>query len=192
MAIRDDDETAVSTSASTGGGARRGPRFLNFDAVTTQRVAITARGGRIFELRDDFPAHILLRYQMLPSVEDRSKTLLLRLRRERKGAEESDPEGEDEAAARQIERDLAEKEAMRAALAGFSRELQEDVFDVCGDLFRHTYPDLTNRDLFGTWDERKFSHDGGIFSPQEAQQIVELFISLRGGAFSMQPPATEP
>lgn len=164
----------------------RGPRYLNFDAVTAQRVTITARGGRAFELRDDVPAAVLLRYQMLPSVEDRSKALALRLRKEAKAA----PEGE--TPERQLERELAEKDAMRAALAGFARELQADVIDVAGDLFRHTYPALTNGELFGAWDERRFSHEGGTFTPQEAQQIVELFTSLRGGAFSPRPPATEP
>lgn len=200
MAIRDDDETAVSTSASAGGGARRGPRFLNFDAVTTQRVAITARGGRVFELRDDFPAHILLRYQMLPTSEDRARQVLLRLREEARanGSEEASAgEGEETAETAEtfearLRREVRESVALRAAMARLAREQDEEMFDVCGDIFRFSYAQLTDGELFGSWDEARMRWDGGIFTSQEARQIVELFISLRGGAFSPPPPATEP
>ena len=196
---------ATDTAASNGNGRRS--RALNFENLVTEKVILTARGGeRVFALRDDVPASVLLRVRLLPTLEERwqaqTAAILADMEEEATAAESA---GDGQAAAAtlsasqaiaaqraQIVRGMAFTKTLREQMSVVRRDFEADWLSVCGDVFRWSYPDLTDAELFGAWDERTWSHAGGIFSFDEAQQILELFTSLRGLAFSPPPSATEP
>jgi hypothetical protein len=184
-------------------------RMRNFEALVSQPVGLTARGGRTFDLRDDVPTGILLRYQVLPSLADRwteaEIALLAHFEAEAKEAEareareaaeaEQAPDGEQPVSA-QFRRQREAKEwqlrqasALRDQMGAVRHRYESDVCALCGDIFRWTDPRLTDEELFGTWDEATWGWRGGVFSADEAAQIIQVFTNLRGIASLPQPSA---
>lgn len=193
-------------------GTQTQARMRNFEALVSQPVGLTARGGRTFSLRDDVPTGILLRYRVLPDLAERwsesEVRLLTRFEAEAREAEAKEAEaksaatGGDEAApptiAEQFARQREQKEwqlrfnaASRLEMGTVRHLYEADVCALCGDIFRWTDPRLTDEELFGEWDEAAWGWRGGVFSPDEAAQIIQLFMGLRGIASLPQPSASD-
>jgi len=136
---------------------------LDLDAVVVETTEIKKTIGgklRTWALRDDVPPEIMLAcFRMLSHAEMQSAAIT----------------------ALQAQAGESDIEQIEAALASVEEKLlaqQDEVTHICGDIFRHTYPETTDGDI-RAW-----------FHADERTNIVQLFFTRRLAASSTPLSAT--
>lgn len=141
--------------------------ILNFRTVTRQTVDITAQSGEEFKLFDDVPSEVMLAALDINVIEAELAALPMKLRSYIRETPD-DASGLSGAEERAIIDTLVEQlHETRETLALRQGELVAETLRVCGDIFRHTYPEMSDEEI------------AALFTHTQRYEIVQVFSRLR-------------